>query len=153
MRRVFMLLLVLSFMAYVPSMSFGFPYLVVEPDITSRTMWDINSAGLLVVGYDLNGDGKADYYTLRPVIASFYSAQHITVITRSFPNCPIFTVGYSGDAYYYVVAEHPLLYAIDLNGDDVWDLIYKDVLADGVNGNEKFYDSPSGMFTADVMNY
>jgi len=25
--------------------------------------------------------------------------------------------------------------------------MYKDVLVDGVNGNEEFYDSPLGMFT------
>ena len=39
----------------------------------------------------------------------------------------------------------PLFYAIDVNEDGVWDILYKDVLRDGVNGNEEFYDSPSGM--------
>ena len=153
MRRVFILLLVLGCMVFTPSMGWGFPYLVMEPDIGSRVIWDINSAGLLVVGYDLSGDGKADYYTLRQVIASFYSAQDIAVIAHSFPGRPIFTVGYGEDAFYYIVAEHPLFYAVDLDGDGAWDLIYRDVSEDGVNGNERFYDSPSGMFTSEVMNY
>ena len=148
-----MLFLVLGCVVFSPLMSFGFPYLVVEPDMGSRLMWDINPAGLLVVGYDLYGDGKAGYYTLRPVIASFYSTQDITSIAQSFPGCPIFVVGYSEDVFYYIVAEHPLFYAIDLDGDGVWDLMYKDVSEDGVNGNEVFYDSPSGMFASDIVNY
>ena len=45
----------------------------------------------------------------------------------------------------------PLFYAIDVNEDGAWDILYRDVLRDGVNGNEEFYDSPSGMFVNGVL--
>ncbi|NIQ00544.1 MAG: hypothetical protein GWM98_09230 [Nitrospinaceae bacterium] len=60
---------------------------------------------------------------------------------------------YTADRYYYIVDPKPLFYAIDLNEDGVWDLIYKDVAADGVNGNEGFYASPSGMFTPRIEGF
>lgn len=116
--------------------------------------WDINPAGMLVVGYDTNGNGKADFYTLRRVLVSFPSERGIADVAQNFPDCPVFVSGgESSEAFYYIVAKYPLFYAIDLDGDGVWDLVYKDVAEDGVNGNEVFYDSPSGMFTSDIVNY
>jgi len=44
-----------------------------------------------------------------------------------------------------VAHPEPLFYAVDVNEDGKWDLIYQDVMQDGVNGNETFYDCPSGM--------
>lgn len=154
MRRITVFLMVLGFMVlYAPATAHGIPYLVNEPALESRVDWDLTPSGLLLVAYDSNGDGRADYFTLRPVIASFYSRQGIAVVRQSYPGRPVFDVQNGADTFYYIVGEHPLMYAVDLDGDGVWDLIYKDVAEDGINGNEAFYDSPSGMFTAEIMKY
>ena len=55
------------------------------------------------------------------------------------------------ERYYYIVSAGPLFYAINVNEDGAWDILYKDVLRDGVNGNEEFYDNPSGMFVNGVL--
>lgn len=152
MRRIASLFIVLSFMVlYEPSLGHGLPYLVEEPALESRVDWDLMPSGLFLVGYDLNGDGRAGYFTLRPVIASFYSSKGIAFVRQSYPGSPVFDVQYGTDTFYYVVGEHPLMYAVDVDGDGIWDLVYKDVAQDGINGNETFYDSPSGMFTAEIM--
>jgi hypothetical protein len=52
-----------------------------------------------------------------------------------------------------VARVEPLFYAVDVNEDGLWDLIYKDVFEDGVNGDEVFYESPSGMFTSSIANF
>lgn len=154
MRRITVFLMVLGFMLwYGPSTGYGIPYLVEEPALESRAGWDLTPSGLLVTGYDLYGDGRMSYFTLRPVITSFYSGEGIAFVRQSYPGRPVFDVEYGADTFYYVVGEHPLMYATDLDGDGVWDLIYKDIAEDGINGNEKFYDSPSGMFTAEIMKY
>lgn len=154
MRRITAFLMVLGFIVfYVPSIAYGVPYLVKEPVLESRVDWDLTPSGLFLIVYDLNGDGRADYFTLRPIIASFYSSQSIAVIKQGYPGRPVFDVQYGADTFYYIVGEYPLMYAVDLDGDGIWDLIYKDTSEDGINGNEVFYDSPSGMFTAEIMNY
>lgn len=154
MRRFTAFLIVLGFMVLcAPSTGHGVPYLVQEPVLESRVDWDLTPSGLFLIAYDLNGDGRADYFTLRPIIASFYSRQSIAVIQQSYPGRPVFDVQYGADTFYYIVGEHPLMYAVDLEGDGIWDLIYKDTAEDGINGNEAFYDSPSGIFTAEIMNY
>ena len=58
----------------------------------------------------------------------------------------MFFVNYQANRFVYIVSPKPLFYAIDRNEDGHWDLMYKDALEDGVNGNEQFYDSPSGMY-------
>ena len=52
----------------------GFPYPVAEPDIHTCIGWDITHSGLLVVGYDLDGSKKPDYFTLRIIISAFFSS-------------------------------------------------------------------------------
>ena len=108
--------------------------------------WDVAANGMLYVSYDTNHNGIADFHTLRVVTRAFYSFESIDRIARNFPNHLVFRIDKGDGAFYYVAAGKPLLYAIDINEDGHWDLIYKDNYEDGVNGNEEFYDSPSGMF-------
>ena len=117
MRRIATLLMVLGFMVlYGPSMGHGLPYLVAEPALESRVDWDLTPSGLFLVGYDLNGNGKVGYFTLRPVIASFYSTEGIAFVRQSYPGSPVFDVQYGADTFYYVVGEHPLMYAVYVYG-------------------------------------
>ena len=44
---------------------------------------------------------------------------------------------------FYVGQLYPLFYAYDFNEDGHFDLLFQDVFEDGVNGNERYYDSPS----------
>jgi hypothetical protein len=36
----------------------------------------------------------------------------------------------------------PLYYAVDVDEDSLWDVIYVDTMEDGVNGNEKLLEGP-----------
>ena len=65
---------------------------------------------------------------------------------------PIFYVDYGSARYIYVVSEMPLYYAIDINEDGLWDLIYVDSMEDGVNGNEKLQQGSIGEPVAAVPN-
>jgi hypothetical protein len=75
------------------------------------------------------------------------------VVSEEYPGKLVLYVGAGPVRYYYIAAKYPLMYAADVNEDGVWDLIYKDVNEDGVNGNETFYDSPSEMFTAKIAEF
>jgi len=46
----------------------------------------------------------------------------------------------------------PLYYAIDINEDGLWDLIYIDSMEDGVNGNEKLQQDFMGVPVVAVPN-
>ena len=70
---------------------------------------------------------------LRSIIISYYSPRTLGEIAVNHAQNLIFHVDYPMERYYYIVSTMPLFYAIDVNED-------------GVNGNEEFYDSPSGMF-------
>ena len=112
MRRVTVFMMVLVLMVlYAPSIGHGVPYLVKEPVLESRIDWDLTPSNLLLVAYDLSGDGRADYYTLRPIIASFYSRQGVAVIKQNYPGRSVFDVQYGADTFYYIVGEFPLMYA------------------------------------------
>jgi len=52
-----------------------------------------------------------------------------------------------------VATAQPLFYSFDVDEDGTWDIMYKDISKDSVNGNEVFYESPSGMFTNDFNNF
>ena len=55
----------------------------------------------------------------------------------------VFTVNYTESSYYYIAVKEPTLYALDVDQDGSWDVIYKDPMEDGVNGNESLhYQSP-----------
>lgn len=123
------------------------PYLVEEPDLRSQVIWDVQPNGFLFVGYDQSGNGVADFYSLRIILRNYPSQTSEAELNRWYPDQLIFTVEYSNSNYYYITENEPTYYAFDFNEDGVWDLMYKDSLQDRVNGNEVYYDSPSGMFT------
>lgn len=137
---------VLSFLLMLPQGVFGEPQLVSEPALSAKISWDINPNGMLVVGYDTDHNGKADLFTLRIVIRSYFSILTEQQESGNFPNNILFCENYESDAFYYITEKQPLFYAIDVNEDGVWDIVHQDLNMDGLNGNETYYDSPSGMF-------
>jgi|TARA_B100001964_G_scaffold101106_1_gene113041 hypothetical protein len=153
MKRFTFYLTFLAFLAFATPVSWGSPYLVVEPPPSDRTTWGVAANGMVYVSYDLNSNGAADFYTLRIVEKSFYSNQAVWEVGNHFSNSLVFFTSYGQDRFYYVARIEPLFYAVDVNEDGFWDLIYKDVSEDGVNGNEVFYESPSGMFTSNIASF
>lgn len=129
------------------------PYLKSEPSLSTSVNWDVAANGMLYVSYDTNHNGKADFHTLHIVFRSFYSRATVLEIAKNFPGNLVFYVNHDVAGFFYIVDRNPLFYAIDVNEDGQWDLIYKDVSEDGVNGNEAFYDSPSGMFGPAIANF
>ncbi len=153
MKRFPILLTLLVSLILAPSLVWSHPYLKIEPSQAVRVDWGVKPNGMLHISYDLDQNGKAEFHSLRVVMKSFPSQESIETVENDFPNNLIFYVELSSCLHYYVVISHPLLYAVDVNEDGLWDLIYKDVLQDGVNGNELFYESPSGLFTAAIANF
>ncbi|OGW25014.1 MAG: hypothetical protein A3K09_04690 [Nitrospinae bacterium RIFCSPLOWO2_12_FULL_47_7] len=131
--------------------AWSLPHLSEEPALETQIGWNILPSGMLVVAYDLNHNGKPDFFALRVVVKNFFSNETIHQARENFPASLVFYVDYEKDNYFYVTTKQPLFYAIDLNEDGIWDLLYKDVMEDGVNGNERFYDSPSGMFSESMV--
>ena len=123
------------------------PYLVEEPDLHTQVTWDVQPNGFLFVGYDRTGNGVADFYSLRIIVRNYPSRDSVQDMNSWYPDQLIFAVKYTSSNYFYIVEKEPTFYAFDFNEDGVWDLMYKDSLHDRVNGNEVYYDSPSGMFT------
>ena len=56
---------------------------------------------------------------------------------------PFFFVDFEKDRMFYVAASKPIFYAYDFDEDGHFDLMFKDPLEDGINGNEEYYDRPS----------
>ncbi|MBT3508642.1 MAG: hypothetical protein HN472_03750 [Nitrospina sp.] len=125
---------------------------VPEPPLESQVGWALAHSGMLYVGYDLDFNGKPDFFTLRVVTLSFFSKDSIQQTARNHPHHPVFCVPYNSSSYYYVTESQPLFYAFDNDEDGHWDIMYKDVLTDGVNGNEEYYDSPSGRRPLNLSN-
>jgi hypothetical protein len=119
-----------------------------EPAMTTQSGWNLETSGLLTVGYDLNHNGRPDFFTVRVVLDKYITTEPIETVSRTNPGHPVFRVDYGADGFYYIAARYPLFYAVDVNEDGAWDVLYQDVLEDGVNGNEKLYDSPSGWIGA-----
>lgn len=113
--------------------------------------WNLAANGMLFIGYDTNRNGKLDFHTLRVVVTSYYSKLPLDVVKGHHPKHLIFSSNFTTTHYYYIALKQPLFYAMDLDEDGHWDYIYKDTSQDGINGNETFYDSPSGMFQASSM--
>lgn len=111
--------------------------------------WSVLPNGMLVVEYDLDGNGKPDFFVVRVVASSYFSGEAIQKIEKNHPGLLVFPVAYAMDNFFYMTARKPLFYAIDHDEDGIWDLEYKDVMEDGINGNEKFYDSPSGRYISE----
>ena len=137
-------------LAVVTEFAFAQAHLVPEPRLTSQMAWEVMPNGTLSIGYDTDKNGIADFFTLRVILRSYFSKARPSDIHQWYPDKLIFFANYNSSKYYYIAQEKPVLYAIDLNEDGVWDLIYRDSKEDSVNGNEQFYSSPSGMFNAQI---
>ncbi len=149
MRRLIFAFLLVVVIIFWASDTLGTPQPVPEPQFHTTTGWDLTPTGMLIVGYDLNGNGRPDYFTLRIVVRSYFSVDSVQTTVENCPKNVVFFVNYGADRYFYITDHKPLFYVFDEDEDGHWDLIYKDVLTDGVNGNEAFYDSPSRRYSPD----
>ncbi len=146
MKRFLTLNVLLAYLTLAPPCSWGDPPLIAEPSLATQTSWNLAGNGMLFIGYDTNQNGKLDFHTLRVVTTSYFSKHSPDVVKGHHPGHLIFSSNFTTSHYYYIALKQPLFYAMDLDEDGHWDYIYKDPAQDGVNGNETFYDSPSGMF-------
>mgnify|MGYP003962029085 CR=1 FL=1 len=147
MRRLIFAFVLVVFITFWASDVLGIPQPVPEPQLQTTTGWDLTPTGMLIVGYDLNDNGRPDYFTLRIVVRSYFSVDSVQATVDNCPKNVVFFVNYGEDRYFYIADQKPLFYVFDEDEDRHWDLIYKDVLVDGINGNESFYDSPSGKYS------
>lgn len=145
MKRFLTLNVLLAYLTLAPPISWGDPPLIAEPAQGMQISWNLASNGMLFIGYDTNHNGKIDFHTLRVVRTSYFSKHSLDVVKGHHPEHLIFASNFTTTHYYYIALKQPLFYAMDLDEDGHWDYIYKDSGQDGVNGNETFYDSPSGM--------
>ncbi len=143
-RIVFSIILMIAMLAIGSPAWPGNELLQTEPAMKTQVGWNLEPSGLLTVGYDLNGNGRPDFFTVRVVLDKYISGETMETVTRFNPGLPVFRVDYGEEGFYYIAARYPLFYAVDVNEDGDWDVLYRDVLEDGVNGNEEFYDNPSG---------
>ncbi len=143
-RIVFSIILIIALLAFGSPAWSGNERLQAEPAMMTQAGWNLEPSGMLTVGYDLNGNGRPDFFTVRVVLDKYISDQPIETVARYNPGLPVFRADYGEDGFYYIAERYPLFYAVDVNEDGDWDVLYKDALVDGVNGNEEFYDNPSG---------
>lgn len=122
-----------------------------EPPLNTQVEWDLSPNGLLTVSYDSDHNGKIDFYTQRSLVDSYMSSQPLATIAEIYVGFPIFVVDYGAVHYFYISSKEPLFYAVDFNEDGIWDAIYQDIAEDGVNGNERFFGSPSGMASKNIV--
>ncbi len=122
------------------------PQLVSEPALNTQVSWEVLPNGMMIIGYDLDHNNVPDYFTERVVLRSFFSRNTHEQEGANFPRNIVYKVDYTSGSYFYIIEKRPIFYAMDVDEDGIWDLIYKDPYADGVNGNETFYESPSGLF-------
>jgi hypothetical protein len=149
MKRFVTIITLLAALSVFSSPAWSNPYfLQAEPAMTTQFGWNLEPNDMLTVGYDLNHNGRPDFFTVRVVLDKYITEEPIETVARYNPGRPVFRVDYGAEGFYYIAARYPLFYAVDVNEDGRWDVMYKDVEEDGVNGNEEFYDSPSGWFDA-----
>jgi hypothetical protein len=117
---------------------------MVEPNIETCVEWDLSNDGRLSVRYDIDIDSKMDFCSWRIVKTSYFSKENRDEVIKNNSDRLVFTVNYSESSYYYIAIKEPMLYAIDVDQDGSWDLIYKDPMEDGVNGNEALHYQNSG---------
>ena len=140
--------ILLAIFLLLPSLGMGFPNLpLVDPPLENKIDWNLSGNGLLYISFDLDHNGRADYHTVHFVIKSYLTSEPLKQLTGLYKGAPVFYVNYGPANQIYVISKKALFYAIDVNEDGTWDLMYKDVNEDGINGNETFYDSPSNMFS------
>ena len=150
-QNMYSLIFVVCFIFSFPAIGISGNYLV-QPALNTQISWDVKPNGLLCVSYDLNRNGKADYFTVHFVLKSYLAEERLVNLPHYYGNNPIFYVDYGSARYIYVASEMPLYYAVDINEDGLWDLIYIDTMEDGVNGNEKLQQGFMGVPVAAVPN-
>ncbi len=143
-RIVISIALMIAMLAFSPPAGWSNELLQGEPAMNTQVEWNLDPSGMLTVGYDLNHNGRPDFFTVRVVLDKYISEETMETVARINPGLPVFRVDYGEEGFYYITERYPLFYAVDVNEDGAWDILYRDVLADGVNGNEEFYDNPSG---------
>ena len=116
-----------------------------EPRLSTQIQWDLAPNGLLTISYDLDHNGKTDFYTVRTIKRSYVSEQTPRATAKFYAGYPVFFVNHGNAHYFYITSKKPLFYATDFNEDGLWDALYQDNSEDGVNGNERFVGSPSGL--------
>ena len=146
MRAIVFIIVLIFSVTFNVSAGLGIPGLTAEPAVSTSMGWDVTPTGMLINGYDLDRNGMPDYYTLRVVAQAYLSEEPVVTVAANSPDKLVFYVNYHTAHFFYIAVKNPLFYAIDVNEDGLWDVIFKDVSQDGVNGNEQFYDSPSEMF-------
>lgn len=148
MRHLATKVALIAFLLLLPNLGMGSPNLpLVDPPLKNKIGWDLKSNGLLYVSYDLNHNGRADYHTVHFVIKTYLTNEPLKQVSEFYKGAPVFYVNYGTANKVYIISKKALFYSFDVNEDGTWDLMYKDVLEDGINGNETFYDSPSNMFS------
>ncbi len=139
--------IVLTAFLMLPHWAMGVPNLpLADPPLETNIGWNLNSNGLLYLSFDLDHNGQADYHTVHFVLKAYVTSEPLKSLPDYYHGAPVFYVNYGPAKQIYVISRKALFYAFDVNEDGLWDLMYKDIMEDGVNGNEKFYESPSGMF-------
>jgi hypothetical protein len=145
--RIF-IYLVISFMTLIltpfnPAMAqTEIPVCSNEPPPESQVSWNNTPTGLLIKSYDQDNNCKADFHTLLVILQNYRSGEDTYQMQQNNPENQVFFVEYTADRHYYIAAKNPLFYGFDVNEDGHWDLVCKDVLEDGVNGNEFFLKAP-----------
>ncbi len=149
MKRLITKAILVAILVLLPSLGMGFPnLLLVDPPLKNKLGWDLKSNGLLYISFDLDQNGQADYHTVHFVIKAYLASEPLKQLPGYYKGSPVFYVNYGPANQIYVISKKALFYAFDVNEDGTWDLMYKDLNEDGVNGNETYYDSPSNMFSA-----
>ena len=102
----FTLVIGVLFILSAPGRAGPLPVPVPEPPLESQVVWALAHSGMLYVGYDLDHNGKPDFFTLRVVTLSFFSKDSIFQTARNHPRRPIFYVPYTSSSYFYVTEAH-----------------------------------------------
>lgn len=140
-------LILFSILTLSPSLAGAESLLMAEPDIETQMDWDLANDGRLFVSYDTDNDGRVDFCSWRIVTTSYFSKELPDEVAGNYSEHLVFTVKYTGSAYYYIAIKEPMLYAIDEDQDGLWDVIYSDPMEDGMNGNESLHYRRSGQNT------
>lgn len=117
MRRLIIALVLVVVIIFWASDTLGTPQPVSEPQFYTTTGWDLTPTGMLIVGYDLNGNGRPDYFTLRIVVRSYFSVESVQTTVENCPENVVFFVNYGKDRYFYITDQKPLFYVFDENED------------------------------------
>ena len=145
MKNKIHILILFSIFILSPSLAWTQNLLLPEPNIEARVDWDLSNDGRLFVSYDIDNDGRVDFCSWRIVATSYFSKELLDEVVKNNADRLVFKVNYTESSYYYIAMKEPTLYAIDVDQDGSWDFIYKDLMEDGVNGNETLHYQRSGM--------